>query len=205
MRDFLTRLDKRILSAAVWLNVLLALCGFPVFCGEAELPHFAGIHLLCEDMEDSLGGLSSFGGEMIRFDGILSEIKTESTALVLLDEFARGTNPHEGAALVRAAVKYFNNRCGCFALITTHFDDVACCAPMHYQVIGLKNVEPAVLDAALAGNDASRASVLPKLMDYGLYRVASDVNPPRDALAICKAMRVSDEFMRCVNAEETKQ
>lgn len=68
-----------------------------------------------------------------------------------------------------------------------------------------QNVEPAVLDAALAGNDASRASVLPKLMDYGLYRVASDVNPPRDALAICKAMRVSDEFMRCVNAEETKQ
>lgn len=156
-------------------------------------------------MEDSLGGLSSFGGEMIHFDGILSEIKTESTALVLLDEFARGTNPHEGAALVRAAVKYFNNRRGCFALITTHFDDVACCAPMHYQVIGLKNVEPAVLDAALAGNDASRASVLPKLMDYGLYRVASDVNPPRDALAICRAMRVSDEFMRCVNAEETKK
>lgn len=64
--------------------MLLALCGFPVFCGEAELPHFAGIHLLCEDMEDSLGGLSSFGGEMIHFDGILSEIKTESTALVLL-------------------------------------------------------------------------------------------------------------------------
>ena len=93
-------------------------------------------------MEDNLGGLSSFGGEMIHFDGILSEIKTESTALVLLDEFARGTNPHEGAALVRAAVKYFNNRRGCFALITTHFDDVACCAPMHYQVIGLKNVEP---------------------------------------------------------------
>ena len=47
--------------------------------------------------------------------------------------------------------------------------------------------------------------MLPKLMDYGLYRVASDVNPPRDALAICRAMRVSDEFMRCVNAEETKQ
>ena len=196
---------KSVAVKTLALNVLLALCGFPVFCGEAELPHFAGIHLLCEDMEDSLGGLSSFGGEMIHFDGILSEIKTESTALVLLDEFARGTNPHEGAALVRAAVKYFNNRRGCFALITTHFDDVACCAPMHYQVIGLKNVEPAVLDAALAGNDASRASVLPKLMDYGLYRVASDVNPPRDALAICKAMRVSDEFMRCVNAEETKQ
>ena len=192
------------LSAGI-LPFAKKLCGFPVFCGEAELPHFAGIHLLCEDMEDSLGGLSSFGGEMIHFDGILSEIKTESTALVLLDEFARGTNPHEGAALVRAAVKYFNNRRGCFALITTHFDDVACCAPMHYQVIGLKNVEPAVLDAALAGNDASRASVLPKLMDYGLYRVASDVNPPRDALAICRAMRVSDEFMRCVNAEETKQ
>ena len=196
---------KSVAVKTLALNVLLALCGFPVFCGEAELPHFAGIHLLCEDMEDSLGGLSSFGGEMIHFDGILSEIKTESTALVLLDEFARGTNPHEGAALVRAAVKYFNNRRGCFALITTHFDDVACCAPMHYQVIGLKNVEPAVLDAALAGNDASRASVLPKLMDYGLYRVASDVNPPRDALAICRAMRVSDEFMRCVNAEETKQ
>ena len=196
---------KSVAVKTLALNVLLALCGFPVFCREAELPHFAGIHLLCEDMEDSLGGLSSFGGEMIHFDGILSEIKTESTALVLLDEFARGTNPHEGAALVRAAVKYFNNRRGCFALITTHFDDVACCAPMHYQVIGLKNVEPAVLDAALAGNDASRASVLPKLMDYGLYRVASDVNPPRDALAICRAMRVSDEFMRCVNAEETKQ
>ena len=63
---------------------------------------------------------------------------------------------------------------------------------MHYVITG--KVKPEFL-----------SSVLPKLMDYGLYRVASDVNPPRDALAICRAMRVSDEFMRCVNAEETKQ
>lgn len=195
---------KSVAVKTLALNVLLALCGFPVFCKRAELPHFSGIHLLCEDMEDSLGGLSSFGGEMIHFDRILSAIQTESMSLILLDEFARGTNPHEGAELVRAAVKYFNDRTGCFALITTHFDDVACCAPVHYQVIGLKNVAPAVLDAALSGNDASRASVLPKLMNYGLYRVASDVNPPRDALAICRAMRVSGEFMRYVNAEDAK-
>jgi hypothetical protein len=32
-------------------------------------------------------------------------------------------------------------------------------------------------------------------MDYGLFRAESTENPPRDALKICRALRVSDEFI----------
>ena len=179
------------------LTALLAVCGMPVFCRKAELPLLPDIHLLSEDMEDSRGGLSSFGAEMVRFDGILRSCENAPGSLVLLDEFARGTNPHEGSALVRAAVRYFNKKNSAYALITTHFDDVACLAPVHYQVMGLRNADEAALTAALfaAGAGVSPAELLSKFMDYGLFRARNDANPPRDALKICRALRISEEFM----------
>lgn len=185
---------KSVAVKTLALNVQLALSGFPVFCRTALIPHFDEIHLLCEDMEDSLGGLSSFGGEMAQFAGILTAESEAKLSLVLLDEFARGTNPHEGAALVRAAVRYFNNSGHSIALITTHFDDVARCAEKHYQVAGLKNADVTCLAAALNENKGA----LERFMDYGLYQVSREENPPRDALTICRALNVPEGFMRLV-------
>ena len=191
------------------LNAYLAVCGMPVFCAGGKLPLVPDIHLLCEDLEDSRGGLSSFGGEMVRFGSIIEEAKAKPGSLVLLDEFARGTNPHEGSALVRAAVRYFNGAesGGAYALITTHFDGIARYAKVHYQVMGLRNADTEELmnalsrekaEAAGGGKAVSPQELLSRYMDYGLYRVGTDANPPRDALKICRALRIPDGFMNCV-------
>ncbi|MBR5949658.1 MAG: hypothetical protein IKZ82_13590 [Clostridia bacterium] len=194
---------KSVAVKTLALNAYLALSGFPVFAEKAVLPLLGGIHLLYEDREDSRGGLSSFGGEMTRFGSILDSVSENPDQLVLLDEFARGTNPSEGSALVRAAVRYFNDKRNAYALITTHFDDVANLASRHYQVMGLKNADPVELEAALAGagegSGASKSELLSRFMDYGLFRAESTENPPRDALKICRALRVSSEFMGCVD------
>lgn len=172
------------------LNALLAMCGFAVFAREARLPFLDSVHLLSEDREDTLGGLSSFGGEMKAFDQILRETAGEEASLVLLDEFARGTNPHEGAALVRAAARLFNARSNTYAVIATHFDGVAKLARLHYQVAGLRNADSEALKNRLAGG----AGRLADFMDYGLYPVSPEEEPPRDAVTIILALGVTDEF-----------
>ena len=190
---------KSVALKTLALNVWLALAGCPVFCTEAVIPHFSGIYLLYEDISSGAGGLSSFGGEMVRFNNILEAQKTEKLSLVLIDEFARGTNPAEGAALVRAAVRYFNSEKHAAALLTTHFDNIAPYAAAHYQVMGLKNADKAALNSALDRSGKNAAITLEDFMDYGLYRAEKNANPPRDALTVCRALHVSEDFMKFVD------
>ena len=182
---------KSIAIKTLALNCMLAMCGFAVFAEEAELPFLDDVFLLTEDREDAMSGLSSFGGEMKAFDEMLRRTENAHCVLVLLDEFARGTNPSEGAELVKAAARLFNKRENAYAVIATHFDGVAKLARLHYQVAGLRNADVAAIRAriALGGADA-----LAEFMDYGLYTVAPDEEPPRDAVTIIHALGVSREF-----------
>lgn len=188
---------KSVTTKTLALNTLLALSGFPVFASSAEIMCLCDIELLSDDKEDTLSGLSSFGGEMVSFNKII-EKNRQQPYLVLLDEFARGTNPHEGAALVRAAVKYFNQNRYAVALITTHFDDIARFAKKHYQVMGLKNANMRELILALSAEEKKGVGVLESFMDYGIFEVPNSMNPPRDAITICHALGVNDEFMSLV-------
>ena len=187
---------KSIAIKTLALNAMLAMCGFAVFAESACIPVLDGVYLLSEDREDAMGGLSSFGGEMKAFDDILRETEKQENTLVLLDEFARGTNPHEGAALVRAAARLFNERNNAYAVIATHFDGVAKLARLHYQVAGLRNAEADALDRGLKGGGTE---ALARFMDYGLYPVSPDEEPPRDAVKIIKALGVTEEFSSLID------
>ena len=191
---------KSIAIKTLALNVMLAMCGYAVFADEAKLPMLDDIFLLSEDREDALSGLSSFGGEMKAFDDMLRSTKDRKAVLVLLDEFARGTNPHEGAALVRAAARLFNARKNTYAVLATHFDGVARLARLHYQVAGLRNADPNALRARISGGGADR---LAEFMDYGLYPVAHDEEPPRDAVTIIRALGVADEFTDNIDLDDS--
>lgn len=187
---------KSVTVKTLALSCMLALTGMPVFCERMEMPLLSDIDLIKEDNEDAESGLSSFGGEMVRFNEVITK-KTEGQRLILIDEFARGTNPREGAALVRAAIRFFNASKDTFALLTTHFDDVACLAGAHYQVMGLKNADRKSLEDAMAHCE-DRMHVLERFMDYGVYPVSSDEEPPKDALTVCRALNVDERFMRLV-------
>lgn len=181
---------KSVAIKTLALNVLLAMCGYFVFADAAELPYMDDICMLSEDREDMESGLSTFGGEMKAFDAMLKATAGMKNVLVLLDEFARGTNPFEGTKLVKAAARLFNERTNTFAVIATHFDGVSGLARLHYRVAGLRENDPETLKLRLAGS----VSDLLRLMDYGLYPVPPDEEPPRDAVKIIKALGVSREF-----------
>lgn len=79
--------------------------------------------MLFDDLQSIQSGLSGFGSEIVQFQKALSEVE-QGYSLFLLDEFARGTNPDEGAVIVQAVTRYLNG-VDAISLLTTHYDKVA--------------------------------------------------------------------------------
>lgn len=90
---------------------------------KARMPLFHSVKMLFDDLQSIQSGLSGFGSEIVQFQKALSEVE-QGYSLFLLDEFARGTNPDEGAVIVQAVTRYLNG-VDAISLLTTHYDKVA--------------------------------------------------------------------------------
>ena len=188
---------KSVALKTLALNVLLIQCGFFPFAKKVSAPLFDSIHIISEDLENVNRGLSSFGGEIVRFNHVAAQIK-EGFSLLLLDEFARGTNPDEGAAIVQAVTQYLNKQ-NAVTVLTTHYDNVATMANAHYQVIGLKDLDVQSLAQELCHLDRHACvAQISKHMNYGLYRVEGKQNCPRDALNICRLLGMDSQILQAV-------
>ena len=186
---------KSVAMKTLALNVLLTHCGFFPFAAKAAVPLFDSIYIISEDLESIDRGLSSFGGEMARFNRMVREMEGEFP-LILLDEFARGTNPDEGAAIVQAVTKYLNGQ-NAVTVLATHYDRVARWGSVHYQVIGLKELDVEALRKELAAyaGDAG-VELISRHMNYGLYRVEDAQDCPRDAVNICRLLDMKAEILQ---------
>ena len=185
---------KSVAMKTIALNVLLTHCGFFPFAAKASIPLFDSIHIISEDQESVDRGLSSFGGEMVRFNRMVREMEGEFP-LVLLDEFARGTNPDEGAAIVQAVTRYLDRQ-NAVTVLATHYDRVARWGSAHYQVIGLKELDLDALRKELAGRtDDVGVELISRHMNYGLYRVEGAGDCPRDAVNICRLLDMKAEIL----------
>ncbi len=122
---------KSVALKTVVLNTVLAMTGFPVFCKKAALPMVKEVALISGYHENMEEGLSAFAGEMDRIKNCLDSRETER--LVILDEPALGTNPKEGAAIVKGITEYLNKQ-ATYSVIATHFDGVAALADSHYRI-----------------------------------------------------------------------
>ena len=120
---------KSVAMKTVALNVLLMQAGFLVCAKAARMPLFESVLMLFEDMQSIQSGLSGFGSEIVQFQKALAQVE-QGYSLFLLDEFARGTNPDEGAVIVQAVTKYLNE-VNAISLLTTHYDKVADCGKAH--------------------------------------------------------------------------
>ena len=183
---------KSIKLRTLALNAYTAMCGMYVFAQEAHFPDLEGISMIAEDSEDLENGLSTFGGEIMRLKDELKN--TDRKVLLLFDEPARGTNPQEGAKIVRALVKFLNTA-QAISVFTTHYDGVAACARRHYRVAGLQTF------------DFSRASgksgleLLSLNMDYSLYEAAPDESCPKEATEICKMLLKGEPLLDAILEE----
>lgn len=184
---------KSVAMKTVALNALLFQAGFLVCAKSARMPLFYSVKMLFDDLQSIQSGLSGFGSEIVEFQKTLQQVK-EGYSLFLLDEFARGTNPDEGAIIVQAVTKYLNE-VNAISVLTTHYDKVAEFARLHYQIIGLRDIDPDKIRVEMAATTESGVAVIARHMNYGLYRVMGKEGCPRDALNICRMLSLEPEIL----------
>lgn len=183
---------KTVALKTIALNAYLALCGFFVFAEYFALPFFNFVKVMLDDFQNTKRGLSSFGGEVVHINELF--LIAENNGLVLIDEFAAGTNAEEGAKIFKAVAKSFNDK-NSIVIMSTHFDGVASVAKAHYQVVGLSNAPIDKIKELLVKNLSSPTELIASFMDYGLQKVDSKKEVPKDAINICKMMGLSQEIL----------
>ncbi|MCR4672980.1 MAG: hypothetical protein K5637_07065 [Lachnospiraceae bacterium] len=188
---------KTVSLKSLALNTLLAMGGYPVYARNAALPDISRVMLLSGNAEDHERGLSSFGGEVVRIKDAVD--KAGPGTLLLLDEPAGGTNPDEGAAIVRGLVTYLNGR-EAFSVIATHYDRVAPCAGRNYRIKGLQGEDPEKIKSEIE-NSASGVQVIARHMNYGLYPCSAEEESPREALLICRLLGLQGDLMECIEQQ----
>ncbi len=122
---------------------LLVAFGIPVPAASAQCGLFDDIAWLGIGAHEEPGGLlSSFAREVVRLQELLS--RPAARMLVLVDEFARTTTPHEGKALLVAMLRGFRRR-ERLAFCATHLAGVAIEAGVrHFAVRGIREVPQTV-------------------------------------------------------------
>ncbi len=186
---------KSVALRTVVLNVVLTHMGFFPFAESARIPMLDDVFLIAEDGQSIGQGLSSFGAEISSLGEALDAMRGRKCLLVL-DEFARGTNPEEGGRIVRALVRYLNEQ-DCISLLATHYDGAAQYAAGHYQVAGLRDVDTAQLKQALNVSGGGM-EVIQRTMDYRLLPVGAQESCPRDALTICRLLLPQRDLMEMI-------
>jgi len=189
---------KSIAIKTMVLNTILFQMGFFVFADAAEIPLFDGIAFISGDMQDIDQGLSTFGAEISYFNEIVQRLKTEFL-FVALDEFARGTNPDEGASIVRAVASYLSDA-NAISVMTTHYDQVVIPKFKHYQVVGLRFAD---IDK-IRKQGGANIQKISKYMDYTLIPSDEKALPPRDALNICRLIELDPDVLDKIEAEYKK-
>jgi len=165
----------------------------PLPCVEARLPLFDNIWL--NQDESSRGAdLSAFGRELVSFTQAL---QMPGTSLLLLDEFARGTNPSEGEALLCAILKYLHQS-GHITVSATHFTAPALMKELaQFAITG-----PDLRDQDAGGlTPEERLRLLSRRMDYRLHRLARGKVPPHSAISIARLLGLPDAILDLLDEE----
>ncbi|WP_026883081.1 MutS-related protein [Clostridium akagii] len=184
---------KTVILSVIALNCILASLGFFSFAETFEFFPFDFIYFLYEDSVSPQTGLSSFGSEIVQVKKALEKLKYEN-GILLIDEFARGTNPVEGSNLTKALVSYLN-KFSSVSVLTTHYDGVCTLAKKHYQVKGLKNIDFTALKISYT-SDENYLKIINNLMDYTLEKMDKNAVVPRDALNICSLIGIDSEIIK---------
>mgnify|MGYP002152339568 CR=1 FL=1 len=166
--------------------------GIPLPAETAELPLFDFVYYNHAGETDSL---SSFGAEVVAF---CSALKRPGRGLFLLDEFAKGTNPHEGEALATAVIEHLAESQHT-TIAATHFSAPTRLAKARkYQIKGIDKSFAQKADDDLSAN----LKALAQAMDYSLINLDEGQTPPLDALKIAAILGMPDEILGKIRRED---
>lgn len=168
----------------------LASWAIPLPAKSAELPIFDDI-FYNHDNHDLSESLSSFGREVVSF---VQFIASKGKKLILLDEFARGTNPEEGEALCLGVLRYLHKHQINF-VAATHFKAPTNLPGLtHYSIKGISPKALQDLEGQSKTALEERLKHLSEAMDYQLQRLDTNQDPPKCALRIASILGLPDEI-----------
>ncbi|SHF12416.1 MutS domain V [Marinitoga hydrogenitolerans DSM 16785] len=178
---------KTVILRTLVLAQYLFQYGFYVPAKYAELKVVKKIFLISGDYQSTLNGLSSYAAEMLKLNEILKYIKEKNNAMILLDELARNTNPHEGKLIVKSVIEILNKH-NSVSLITTHFNNVAREKIRKLRIKGIKK-------------DKLKENITPEniteIIDYSLIEEKNEI-VPEEALTIAKLLKIDDELIETI-------
>lgn len=184
---------KSVALKTIVLNLFLGQLGFFVFAKKATYPILDFIHFVSDDMQSISKGLSTFGAEIIKLKEVVECVK-RGDGFVALDEFARGTNPKEGFYLVKSLANYLQ-KFNTASIISTHYDGVVEEHMVHYQVVGLKNIDFEKLKYKIDLNKTHSVEIIQEHMEYKLERVSKISQVPKDALNIAMLLGLEKDIV----------
>jgi len=168
----------------------LASWAVPLPAACAELPIFDDIYYNHDNHEQS-ESLSSFGREVVSFVQFVSR---KGKKLILLDEFARGTNPEEGEALCLGVLKYLQKHQISF-VAATHFSAPTRLKEVsHFSIKGIPPEALKELEGTSRNTLEERLKHLSEAMDYSLQLLKKTQTPPKCALRIASILGMPDEI-----------
>lgn len=165
----------------------MARLAIPLASKAAELPVFDHVSYNYNPHQENL---SSFGREII---GLKQALSAGQRSLILLDEFAKGTNPTEGEALSSAVLLHLLGT-DHYCVAATHFTAPAMLKDIaQYVMAGLK--EDSLAKLAEHSDLAQRLKLLSEAMDYRLIRLKKNQAPPMAAIRIARALGLPKEIL----------
>lgn len=162
----------------------------PLPAQKAQLPLYQYVYYNNEQEDDNL---SSFGAEVVAFQLAL---KQPGSGLYLLDEFAKGTNPHEGEALATAVISYLAASQHT-TIAATHYTKPASIKGIaHFQIKGIERSFSKQMSPDRSVQE--RLRTLAAAMDYSLLSVDENSHPPMDAIRIAAILGMPAEILKLV-------
>jgi DNA mismatch repair protein MutS2 len=162
----------------------------PLPCKSAQITTIHNIWLNHIDSTRS-SDLSSFGAEVVAFN---EAIEQEGISLILLDEFARGTNPAEGEKLLCAVLEYLSQSPH-FVVAATHYTKPALMGHLaQFTILG-----PQLDSLSIPRSAKQRLKLLAQKMDYRLKRLDKGQLPPQSAIAIAKLLGLKQEILSLID------
>jgi len=175
---------KTVSLKMVGLLAAMAQYGLLVPADYMEIGMNSYIYISAGDEQSIDMGLSTFGAEIQSVKEVL--IKSQEKGLILIDELARGTNPHEGYAISKAIINYLSDKPG-ITVITTHFDGLISEGIKHLQVKGLRDID---------FKNIKDLDEVYMYMDYTLLEMVCEFRVPRDAIRISRLLGIPEEILQ---------
>lgn len=170
---------------------VLARLGIPLPCASAQMTYVDHIWYNQDDPDDS-ADLSTFGREVVSLNAALAK---PGKLLLLLDEFAKGTNPVEGEGLVCAVLEYLAGT-EHLCVAATHFTAPALQRNLARYSSGGIDPDSTALRTAVELEPQERLKLLGNAMDYSLRPLRRHQAPPRCAVGIARVLGLPEDILR---------